>query len=110
MSTPIHGFQRFYTEVFLSEHLHPMNVAFHVAGTVAAWLVVAVAFFLQTYGLLLLFPVLLFVPGLAGHRLFERNAAVGDLRVARQDYPVHWFVLGNSLMVWDLVRRGFHWR
>jgi hypothetical protein len=50
------------------------------------------------------------VPGLLGHRLFERNAAVGDLRVTRQDHSPLWFIAANHRMSWELLTRGFHWR
>ena len=52
------------------------------------------------------YPVVHAAPGLAGHRLFERNAAVGDVRVLRRDFPMAWFVLGNHVLVLDLMLRG----
>jgi hypothetical protein len=60
--------------------------------------------------LALLYPVVHAAPGLMGHRLFERDAAVGDMRVLRQDHSPLWFMAGNHVMTWDLLRRGFHWR
>jgi hypothetical protein len=48
--------------------------------------VLAVGVALTGYPRLLLpFPVVHALPGLVGHLLFERNLAVGDLRVTRRD-------------------------
>jgi hypothetical protein len=53
----------------------------------------------------LLFPVVHALPGLVGHRLFERDAAVGDVRVLRRDFSPLWFIVANHLMAWQLLRR-----
>ena len=58
----------------------------------------------------LAFPVVHALPGLIGHRLFERNAAVGDIRVTRKDHPPLWFIAGNHLMTVELLLKGFYWR
>jgi hypothetical protein len=107
---PMAGFGRFYTQVFLPEHQHPANVALHVLGT-ALGLVWLVAVVLAGWPwLVLLFPVVHAVPGLLGHRFFERNAAVGDVRVTRTDYSPLWFIVANHCMSWQLLTRGFYWR
>jgi hypothetical protein len=96
--------------VFLPEHRHPANVALHVLGTVAGLVWLPAVVLAGWPWLVLLFPLVHAAPGLLGHRLVERNAAVGDVRVTRTDYPPHWFIAGNHRMVWDLLRRGFFWR
>jgi hypothetical protein len=99
-------FSDFYTHTFLGEHQHPLTVALHVFGTLAGlvWL-----FALPWLGhplWVLLFPAVHAVPGLIAHRLVERNAAVGDLRVTRKDFPAWWFIIANHRLTWELVRHG----
>ena len=103
---PRPGFAEFYREHFRAEHQHPGNVALHVLGVIAstAWLVWAI--YSGMPWLALAYPVVHAAPGLLGHRLFERNASVGDVRVFRKDFPLHWFILANHLMVLDLAVRG----
>jgi len=50
--------------------------------------------------LALFYPVVHVVPGLIGHRLFERDAERGDLRVGRRDYPGLWFIAANHRLAW----------
>lgn len=92
------GFNDFYRQVFLAEHQHPVNRALHMGGTLVG--MVYVAFIaLQPPGpgwwALALFPVVHAAPGLLGHRLFERNESVGDLRWRRSDFPAWWFIVAN---------------
>lgn len=93
-------FETFYREVFLPEHLHPLNIALHVAGTLAG--LVWIPFTLSSPGLwklaVLLFPLVHAAPGLLGHRLCERSAEVGDARWRRKDYPVWLFFVANHRM------------
>jgi hypothetical protein len=103
-------FSDFYRSVFLPEHRHPANVALHVLGTVLGLALVPAALALGLPWLILAFPVVHAAPGLIGHRLFERNAAVGDIRVTRKDHSPLWFIAGNHRMSWELATRGFHWR
>jgi hypothetical protein len=103
-------FQDFYQNVFLAEHQNPANVALHVLGTVLGIAVVAWAWASSSPWLVLAFPVVHAAPGLIGHRLFERSAAVGDIRVMRRDHPPLWFIAANHCMAFELLVRGFHWR
>jgi hypothetical protein len=91
-------FNRFYQEVFLAEHRQPLNVALHVFGTLisAAYIVAILVYAHPAW--LLLYPAIHALPGLLGHRFFERDAQVGDVRVLRKDYPAYWFIAGNHLL------------
>lgn len=100
------NFQSFYTQVFLPEHRHPLTIALHVAGTLMglAWLIAMPL--LGWPWLMLLFPVVHAVPGLIAHRLVERNAAVGDVRITRKDYSPLWFIAANHRITWELFTSG----
>jgi hypothetical protein len=100
------GFRDFYSNHFLPEHQHPINVALHVFGTVAGLVFACAALVSSMPYLVLLFPVVHAVPGLVGHRLFERNAAVGDVRVLRKDFSPLWFIVADHVMTFDLLRAG----
>ena len=69
-------------------------------------LFVMVMVFIGMPWLALLYAVVHVAPGLLGHRYFERNTEIGDLRVTRKDYSPLWFIAGNHRMTWELVRRG----
>ena len=103
------SFETFYREVFLQEHRHPFNVALHMFGTFIglafiAWVLTQP---LAWYPALLLFPVVHAAPGLVGHRLVERNTAIGDARWQRKDFPMSWFIAANHRMAYErLLRRG----
>jgi hypothetical protein len=98
------SFVTFYHDHYLPEHRRPANVVMHVAGTIGAlgFAVVTVTSLLPW--LMLLFPVVHAVPGLVGHRLFERNAVVGDIRVLRTDFPAWWFIAANHRLTFEVVR------
>jgi hypothetical protein len=105
IATP--GFLQFYREHFLPEHRHRANVVLHVAGTLAGLVFVATVLMTASAWWLLMFPLVHAAPGLLGHRLFERNVQVGDVRVLRRDFGPHWFVLANHLLAFEtLTRRG----
>lgn len=102
------SFETFYRDTFLPEHRHPLNVAMHALGVLGG---IGLLVWTVATGKLwwaLAWPAAHAAPGLLGHRLFERNAAVGDLRVTRKDAPSWWFILGNHRMVWDLAM-GRRW-
>lgn len=110
MSTQRSRFMEFYETVFLSEHRHPANVGLHVFGTILGVVFVGAVPLVGHPWFALAFPVVHALPGLIGHRLFERNAAVGDIRVNRKDHPPLWFIAANHLMTVELLRKGFYWR
>ena len=97
------NFERFYSEHFLPEHQHPVNVALHVLGTLLGLAFVPLALLSAWPWLVLLFPAVHAVPGLLGHRLLERNQAVGDLRVLRKDFSPLWFIWANHKLTWQLL-------
>ncbi len=110
MSGQHSGFSNFYHQVFLVEHQDPLNVALHVFGTVLGGVYLVAVLWFGWPWLALLYPVVHAGPGLIGHRLFERNSTVGDLRVTRKDYSPLWFIAGNHVMTFELLRKGFYWR
>jgi hypothetical protein len=97
------SYERFYNEHYLAEHRHPANVALHVAGTLLGLAWVGASLWLQAPWWALAFPVVHALPGLIGHRLFERDAAVGDVRVLRKDFSPLWFIAANHRLTWRLL-------
>lgn len=91
-------FATFFATDYLAEHHHPANVALHVCGTLAGMALIALALTIWPWWTVLAWPLVIVLPGLAGHRLFERNAEVGDLRIARKDYPGYWFLIANHVL------------
>ena len=110
MSEPRLRFNDFYQRVFLVEHRHPTNVSLHVFGTGLGVAHLVAMVLLGLPWLALAFPVVHAVPGLIGHRLFERDATVGDIRVIRRDHSPLWFIAANHLMTFELLTKGFYWR
>ena len=102
---PAIRFSNFYRHHFLAEHRHPANVALHVAGTIAGVVFVVAALGSRWPWAALLYPVVHAAPGLVGHRLFERNAVVGDVRVTRTDFPLWWFIAANPRLTLDVLLR-----
>jgi hypothetical protein len=99
------GFLHFYSHAYRDEHQRPVNIAFHVVGTIAGllWLVLSVTLFSTWWALA--FPIVHAVPGLVGHRLFERAEAIGDARIFRTDVPVWWFLVANHMMTARVIWR-----
>jgi hypothetical protein len=106
MATSGTRFNNFYHNVFLAEHRHRANVVMHVFGTVASavWVVMSVLGSQPVWALL--YPVVHAAPGLLGHRLFERNKELGDVRVTRSDYSPLWFIVANHRLTWELLVRA----
>jgi hypothetical protein len=108
--SPRSNFIYFYRNVFLNEHQHWGTIVLHVVGTVAGLLWIPFCFWIELPWLLIAFPAVHAVPGLIGHRLFERNEDVGDLRVTRKDYSPLWFIAANHLMSIEIIFKGAYWR
>jgi hypothetical protein len=101
------SFSQFYRDHFLAEHRHPANIACHIAGTLAGLALIAAGLTVISPWWIILFPVVHAAPGLIGHRLFERNAAVGDVRVLRRDFPRRWFIAANHVMTAQTIAAMF---
>jgi hypothetical protein len=100
------GFMGFYRNTFIPEHQHPANILLHVFGVAASAALIVFAVYSGEWAWGLLYPVVHAAPGLIGHRLFERNAEVGDIRLDRTDHPLWWFIIGNHLMFLDVLFGG----
>lgn len=100
-------FGSFYRDHFIPEHSHPANVALHIFGTVAGLALSVASMTVMPFWWVLLFPVVHVVPGLIGHRLFDRNEEVGDLRVLRKDFPLWWFLIANHMLTARFAGRLF---
>lgn len=104
------SFGEFYSHHFLAEHRQPGNIALHLVGTALGLALIPLSLTIWSPFALLAFPIVHVVPGLIGHRLFEPNPEVGNLRVDRKDFPLWWFLGANHLMAIDWLRRGAYWR
>jgi hypothetical protein len=104
------SFSEFYVQVFLPEHQRPANVALHTLGTILGLAYVASVLLWASPWFILAFPAVHAAPGLLGHRLFERNLAVGDVRITRKDYSPLWFILANHKMAFERLFKGMYWR
>jgi hypothetical protein len=84
------------------------NRAFHIFGTLAGIALLIASITLIPIWWAPAFPVVHAVPGLIGHRLFERNANLGDVRVFQRDYSGHWFMVANHIMTaqatWNILK------
>jgi hypothetical protein len=99
----------FYATAYRADHRHPVNLALHIVGTLAGLaLLAAAAVQLLPLWSALAFPIVHALPGLIGHRLFDRDAAVGDIRITRSDYPLWWFIRANHRMTWDVLTGRWH--
>jgi hypothetical protein len=91
-------FKSFYETAYRSDHRHPANLALHIVGVVAGLALIGASFTVWPLWTVLAFPVVHVVPGLLGHRLFDRDETLGDMRITRTDYPLWWFLVANHLM------------
>jgi hypothetical protein len=101
------GFLHFYRHAYWEEHKVPINIAIHMAGTIAGVLLLIASATVTSAWWALAFPVVHVLPGLIGHRLFERAEAIGDARIFRTDVPGWWFIVANHMMtarmIWSFV-------
>ena len=101
------SFEAFYREHFLLEHSHPGNIALHVFGTCASLAFLPYILLYHSPWFLLLYPLVNAVPGLLGHKLFEPNLQVGDIRVFRNDFPKYWFLVANHKLTLQVLSGQF---
>ncbi len=106
MPAPRPAFREFYANHYLPDHQHPANVALHVAGTIgsAALAIAALASPMPWLGLL--YPVVHAAPGLIGHRLFDRNPDIGDIRFIGGKFPNLWFIAANHVLTASLIGKA----
>lgn len=91
-------FATFYRTVYREDHRHPANLALHILGVILGLALIIASLTVWPWWTMIGFPVAHGAPGLIGHRLFDRNPDVGDIRVTRVDHPVWWFIVANHLM------------
>jgi hypothetical protein len=106
MSAPHLTFRIFYADHYLPDHRHPANVALHVLGTLASGGGLVAALISPMPWLAVLYPVVHAVPGLIGHRLFDRNREIGDVRFIGGKFPNLWFIAANHILTASLIGKA----
>ena len=101
------GISAFYANDYRPDHSTAANIAMHMLGTLAGLALLTASATIISGWWALLFPIVHAAPGLIGHRLFERNESVGDVRVFRNDYPAWWFIVANHWMTFDVLMRRY---
>jgi hypothetical protein len=101
-------FWTFYRGAYQKDHKAWQNRALHVFGTLSGLAILGASLtFIPIYWALA-FPFVHAVPGLIGHRFFDRNSEIGDVRFIGGKYPNLWFMAANHLMtgevLWQLIR------
>jgi hypothetical protein len=92
------NFKSFYQTVYRSDHRHPVNIALHIIGVFAGIGLILASLTVWPFWAALGFPIAHVGPGLIGHRFFDRDEAIGDMRLTRTDVPLWWFIIANHLM------------
>jgi hypothetical protein len=100
------SFMDFYRTQYRDEHRVSANVAMHMIGVACGLATLVAALTIAPLWTAILFPVAHAAPGLIGHRMFERDANVGDVRVFRSDVPGWWFLIANHMLAIDLLIPG----
>ena len=77
----------FYHGAYADDHATWPNRALHLFGTFSGLALIIASITVIPVYCVLAFPIVHAVPGLIGHRLFERNAALGDVRVFSGTHP-----------------------
>lgn len=95
-------FKTFYKTAYRSDHVHPANLALHCIGVVAGLAVIIASVTIWPLWTAIAFPIVHVAPGLLGHRLFDRDEKIGNMRLMRKDFPLWWFVAANHLMAIDV--------
>jgi hypothetical protein len=98
------SFRKFYADHYLPDHKHPANIALHIAGTFGSAAFAIAALASPMPWLALLYPVVHAAPGLVGHRLFDRNRDIGDVRFINGKFPNLWFIAANHILTASLLR------
>lgn len=91
------SFMDFYHGAYADDHATWPNRALHLFGTFSGLALIIASITVIPVYCVFAFPIVHAVPGLIGHRLFERNAALGDVRVFSGTHPSWWFMVANHL-------------
>jgi hypothetical protein len=102
-TNPRIDFKTFYETAYRSDHQHPANLALHIVGVIAGLALLVASVTVWPLWSALAFPVVHVAPGLLGHRLFDRDEALGDVRLTRTDFPLWWFLIANHLMAFRVL-------
>jgi hypothetical protein len=97
------SFKEFFETVYRSDHQHPLNLALHIIGVFAGLGVIVASLTVWPLWTMLTFPVAHVLPGLFGHRFFDRDERLGDVRLTRTDFPLWWFLVANHLMTFRVL-------
>jgi hypothetical protein len=96
-------FWTFYHGAYRDDHQTWQNKALHIFGTLSGLALLVASVTIIPIWWALAFPIVHAAPGLLGHRLFERNAELGDLRFVGGHYPNLWFMAANHVMAFEAV-------
>jgi hypothetical protein len=101
------NFMKFYKNNYLKEHSHNGTICFHVFGTILgiAWIFFSMFYINLIW--IILFPLIHALPGILGHKIFERNEDVGDIRITRKDFPLIWFIFANHILTYQILTFNF---
>ncbi len=91
-------FWAFYRGAYQEDHKAWQNKALHIFGTLSGVALLIASLTVIPIYCALAFPVVHAVPGLIGHRFFDRNLELGDVRFIGGKYPNLWFMAANHLM------------
>lgn len=96
-------FWEFYRGPYHNDHKSSANRAMHIIGTIGGLSLVIASLTVIPIYWAIAFPIVHALPGLIGHRLFERNLEIGDIRFTAQRYPNIWFIVANHLMTCEVA-------
>ena len=97
------SFNEFYATAYRADHQHPINLALHIIGVFAGLGVIGASLTVWPLWTIIGFPIAHVTPGLIGHRLFDRDDSIGDIRLTRTDFPLWWFLIANHLMAFRVL-------
>ncbi|TDR23195.1 DUF962 domain-containing protein [Marinicella litoralis] len=89
------SFKAFYP-FYLAEHQNKISRRLHVTGSILVLLVLAFSLISQSWGLLILLPIIGYGFAWVGHFFFEKN------KPATFKYPLYSFV-GDWVMLWQVL-------
>jgi hypothetical protein len=96
-------FWAFYHGAYRDDHQTWQNKALHIFGTLSGLALLVASLTIIPIWWSLAFPIVHAAPGLLGHRLFERNPELGDVRFVGGQYPSLWFIAANHVMTFEVL-------